>query len=194
MMIIGWKKKALFLRTTILAAGHLYAKELSPALTKMLEFYARIVAQGGIEEGKTLEGEAAHLQNESPEPRMIWEPASIGGWQIQAGMYLKDNELHWLVHAQRKQPAVSAKDIALLDKVLLELGADPVKDAVIGPHSAPTPHHEPVAFGWWTWRNVAPLLEVQINKAKKGKDAIRIVRQGAEESHGYQHVDIGDRK
>ena len=116
--------------------------------------------------------------------------AKAGGGQ--ATMYLQSSQHWWLLHAvRRNEKEPSDKDIAVLDKVLDHLGADPNRDTIIGPRSSPA--GEPrMVFGWWTWFNRWPLYEIQTNKAKRGKDMMRIVPHGTRASDGYQPVDLGD--
>ncbi len=188
MLDFGWKKKAELLRGVLLSGAHQLAKDLPPGFAKFLETF-RQVAKSGDE--RYLE-DLAHLDRDYPdEPRPRWEPAEIYGWKIAATGYLQRGQLWWLLHAIRhdgKDP--SAKAIAVLDKVLDHLGADPKRDMIIGPYSGPADEPGLLPFGWWTWFNRSPLFEVQINKhKKKAKDMLRIVPLGEPETDGYQSLD-----
>lgn len=182
----GWKKKAETLRMTMLSAGHQVAIEIQPGLANILQMFKRTAV---TKDGTMLLEEIRKVANDPIQ--VLWEPGQILGWSLNVTMYRKGDEIWWLVHAQRKddRQTPSEKDVSLLDKVLEHLGANPVEDMIIGPSSSP-PGEPALAFGWWTWRNVAPLFEVQVNKDRKGKDAIRIVRLGAEESDGYARIEL----
>jgi len=185
----GWLKKAETLRMVLLSGGHQMAKELPPGIVKMLHAFEEAAQTG---DGTHLSGVLAEINREhADDPKPLWEPAEIYGWHFDVTFYRRDDELWWLCHATRKNefPLPSDKDLAFLDKVLKHLGCDPKTDTVIGPTSSP-PGHDRLQFGWWTWRNVAPLYELQVNKAKKGRDMMRIVRLGAPESEGYVSVDL----
>jgi hypothetical protein len=187
-MDFGWKKKTDRLKMVILSAGHQGAKELSAGTSAILDLFRRVVKNGG---GVGIKEEfdricAAHAD----EPQLLWEPVDIYGWKIQATMYLDNGQHWWLLHAvRRNEREPSDKDIAFLDKVIDHLGADPTRDMIIGPRSSPA-GEERLHFGWWTWFNVATLYEVQVNKAKRGKDVMRIVPLGTRETEGYQSVDL----
>lgn len=191
MMDFGWKKKTERLRMTILSAAHQIAKELPLGISKMLAIYAR-VAQGGDGRGLREEMEtviAAHPD----EPKPLWEPLEIYGWKIQATLYLRDGKLWWLAHGVLKsEREPSAKQIAILDKILEHLGAEPRRHMIIGPASSPI-DEERLAFGWWTWQNHAQLYEIQLNKDKKrDADKLRIVPLGTRETDGYTSLRVGD--
>jgi hypothetical protein len=179
---LGWKTKAERLRVTILSAGHQLARELPPGLTKVLAMFRHAAETG--------DGAALREPLPDPDPNPpIWEPVEVHGWKIQATMYLLNGQLWWLAYAQRRNQSTPAdNDIAFLEKIVAHLGADPKLDLIIGPASSP-PGEPPLPFGWWTWFNRSDLLEIQINKAKKNKDAIRIVPLGAAESDGYVRLD-----
>lgn len=183
----GWKKKAEQLRMTILSAGHQGAKELPPGISKVLDLYRR-VARG---EEINLEKESQDIKDH-PSERLLREPLDIHGWGIEATMYLVNGQLWWLVHAQRKNEGTkeaprasrpSVNDVAILNKILVHLGADPERNMIIGTGVD-------MLFGWWTWCNRMPLYEIQANKDKKDKEKIRIVPLGAAESDGYVRVDL----
>jgi hypothetical protein len=180
---LGWKKKAERLRMVILSAGHQGAKELGPGLAKMLAIY-RQIDETGVVPG--LEEELAGLSPDAERP--LWEPIEVHGWTIEATMYLQNGKLWWLLHAQRRNENVPSKnDVALLDKVLGHLGADPERDMILGPRSNPA--EESLAFGWWTWFNRMPLFEIQAHKdKKKDKEKIRVVPLGTRPSDGYQSL------
>ncbi len=188
MMNFNWKKKAEHLRMVILSGAHQLAKELPPGLAQILATFARVAATG---DGRGLQEEITSVPADEAKP--LWEPAEIYGWSLQATMYLsRDQQLWWLVHAERRNGKIpSPKDIVILDKILERLGADPRRDVIIGPRSSP-PGEEPLPFGWWTWFNRAALYEIQVNKQKKGQDAIRIVPLGTRETDGYQSLDAID--
>jgi hypothetical protein len=181
-MDFGWKNKAERLRMVILSCSHQLAKDLPPGLSKSLAIFGRVAKIGG-EQGAFREEMEAVIRDHADEPRPLWEPIEVHGWKIEATMYLQSNQLWWLVHAVRptnKEP--SDKDVAFLDKVLEHLGGDPKRDMIIGPRSGPV--H--LAFGWWTWFNVSPLYEIQVNADKKrDEEKIRVVPLGAPESEGY---------
>lgn len=185
MMDFGWKKKAEHLRVALLSVGHQPAKPLPPGITKLLELFRRTAETG---DGSTLQAELSQIPPDTQTP--LWEPAQIHGWEIQATMYLQDNELWWLVQASRKSTQEpSEKDVTFLENVLDHLGAQPSGHVIIGPRSSP-PGHPRLMFGWWTWRNHAPLLEVQVHKHKTGPSMMRIVPLGTRPSDGYESIDL----
>lgn len=188
MMELGWAAKAERLRMVILSAGHQHARELPPGIARVLEVFARVAASG---DGSGLQEELAAVPRD--EHRPLWEPIEVHGWKIQATMYLRDDRLWWLVHADRKNGrAPSEKDLVFLDKVLDHLGAEPARHAIIGPRSSP-PGRELLPFGWWTWQNRAQLYDVQVNKDKKhDRDKIRVVPLGTRETDGYTSLHVSD--
>ena len=182
----GWKKKAEQLRMTILSAGHQPATELAPDVARLLDLFRTA--------GET--GDTSILQTEFDRPlpsdatKLLWEPIEIYGWKIAATMYREDGQLWWLVRAVRQNERTpSEKDLVFLDKVLDHLGAQPTRHMIIGPRSSP-PGHEALPFGWWTWKNRGPLYEVQVNKAKKGLEMMRIVPLGTRPINGYESIDL----
>lgn len=181
-MDFGWKKKAERLRMVILSCGHQLARELPPGISGVLEIFARVARTG---DGRGLQEELARIPQDAHKP--LWEPIEVYGWVIQATMYLRDGQLWWLVHAERKNGGEpSDKDSALLDKVLDHLGAVSARHMIISPRSSP-PGEPPLPFGWWTWQNHWPLYDVQVNKDKKrDQDKIRIVPLGTRGTDGYQ--------
>jgi len=180
MMDFGWKMKAERLRMVILSGGHQLARELPPGISKLLEIFARVAETG---DGRGLQEEIAGAPQDGHKP--LWEPIEIHGWKIQATMYRRDDQLWWLVHAERKNERTpSDKDVKLLDKVLEHLGAEPSRHMIIGPRSSPA--GEPaLPFGWWTWQNGWLLYEIQVNKDKSDREKIRIVPLGTRETDGY---------
>jgi hypothetical protein len=192
MMNFGWKKKAEHLKMVILSAAHQQAKELPPGMAKMLTIFSRVAKSGN---GSELQEEMNRvIRDHDSDPKPLWEPTEIYGWKIQATLYLQNSQLWWLMHAvRRNEKSPSEKDVVFLEKILECLGADPVRDAIIGPRTIPD--GEPLLlFGWWTWFNRWPLFDVQVNKHKKGKEMIRIVPQGTRETDGYAalRVDADD--
>ena len=184
MMDFGWKKKADRLRMVLLSAGHQGARELPPGISKILEIF-RHTAQTG--DGSRLQEEIDQLPPDEDKP--MWEPIEIHGWKIEATMYLQNGQLWWLAHASRRNANAPCKnDVALLNKVLDHLGADPKRDMIIGPSSSPV-GETALPFGWWTWFNHAPLYEVQV-KGKGSKAVVRVVPLGTRESDGYSSVDL----
>ena len=190
MLDLGWKNKAERLRAVIVSAAHQIAKELPPGTVAILDLFRRTARTG---DGSNLKAAfdqicVAHANEQPP----LWEPVDIYGWKIQATLYLQNGQHWWLLNAvRRNEKEPSTKDVAVLDKVLGHLGADPKRDMIIGPLSSPD--GEPLmVFGWWTWFNRWPLFEVQVNKAKRGQDAMRIVPHGTRASDGYQAVDLRD--
>jgi hypothetical protein len=184
----GWKRKALTLKVTLLSAGHQIAKELPIGIQKVLDLYRR------VHETKDPTGIAEEIErihkDHPPEPQLR-EPAAIGGWDIDAMLYRKEGNLWWLFHAQRKSAAApSSGNIAMLYKVLEELGADPKRHVIIGPESGPGPDYDALPFGWWTWRNTDALMEIQVDKNKTGPDMMRIVPAGSRATDGYEKVDL----
>lgn len=182
-MFGGWKVKALKLKT-ILLVGHELAKPMPATLERILALYTEVQQTGDL---SLLAGQIEKLPPVTDAERPIHEPADINGWHFDAMFYLKDGELWWLVHALRKdeQPPRD-KDVKLLYHVLELLGATPA-DAIIAPRSSEFTQNLP--FGWWTWRNVAPLQEMQVNPNLKGVAGMRIVRKGAPETDGFQRTD-----
>lgn len=187
-MDFGWKKKAEQLRMVILSgAHHQLAKELPPGMLKILALFERVHRSG---DGSHFQEEFADVEVDDAE-RPIWEPLEIYGWKIEATLYLQNGQLWWLVHAvRRNERSPTEKDVALLDKILAHLGADPKRDVIIGPGSGPANEPGLLPFGWWTWFNTGQLYEIQVNKdKKKDKEKIRIVPLGARETDGYQSLD-----
>lgn len=179
----GWKKKAEKLRMVLLSAGHQLAKPLAPGITQVLAAFRR-VAQTGDWRGLQEEFEAIPKDAETP----LWEPAEIYGWKLQATLYLDNGQLYWLVHAVRiNQKTPVDKDIRFLDKVLEHLGADPARDMIIGPRSSPA-GEPPLAFGWWSWFNKAPLFEIQVS-GRGNETKMRVVPIDTPESDGYVRLD-----
>ena len=186
MMYFGWKKKAEILRVTIVSAGHQTAKELPPGIVRVLDIF-RQIAESGVGLGMQEAMEAVPEDVEKP----LWEPADIYGWHFQATLYRKDGQLWWLVRAVRKnERAPSDKDLVLLDKVLDHLGAVPRRHAIIEPLSTPA-GEERLFFGWWTWQNRWPLLDVQL-KGKGSKAEMRIVPLGTRANDGFESLKMTD--
>lgn len=188
-MDFGWKKKAERLRMTILSAGHQSAKELPSELARILDMFR---STHKTKDGSALQaefGRGVPQGTSSPSERMLWEPIDHQGWDMMASMYLQSGQLWWLFHAARRtERAPSEKDIVFLEKTLDHLGADPMRDMIIGPRSSP--EGEPaMPFGWWTWFNRMDLYEVQV-KSQGSKTVIRTVPLGSLESDGYIRVDL----
>lgn len=189
MMNFGWKKKAEQLRMVILSGAHQLARELPPGISEVLSIFARVAASG---DGIGLQQEVARVFGAHlDDPRPLWEPIEIYGWRIQATMYLREEELWWLVHAVRRDEREPGnKDVSFLDKILEHLGADPRRHMIIGPISSP-PGEPALFFGWWTWQNRWPLYEIQVNQHKKrDTEKIRIVPLGTRETDGYRTLDV----
>ncbi len=186
MLDFGWKKKAERLRMVILSGAHQLAKELHPGIVRILELFEQAHKTGDASNLKEEIDRVTVAAGDSERGIPIWEPAEIYGWTVRATLYLRNAQLWWLVQASRRnEKPPGAKEIAFLDKVLVHLGGDPKQDIIIGPLSSP-PGHEPLHFGWWTWRNRSDLFEVQVNKNKKNpKDMVRVVPIGAPETDGY---------
>ena len=184
----GWKKKAERLRMVILSAAHQLAKELPPGLLQILELFRRAAE---TKDGSTLMHDLDQIPKD-PAASLLWEPAEIYGWLINATMYRREGQLWWLVHAARKnEDPPRGKDVAFLDKVLDHLGAVPDRHVIIGPRSSPA-SHAALPFGWWTWQNRAQLYEIQVNEHKRGQDTIRIVPLGSRETDGYRALPSED--
>jgi len=183
-MDFGWRKKAEKLRMVILSSGHQLARELPLGISRMLEAFARVAESG---DGTGLREELEAIPQDDHKP--LWEPIEVHGWEIQATMYLRDGQLWWLVHADRKNGrSPSENDVKFLDKVLEHLGAVLDRHVIIGPRSSPA-GEAPLPFGWWTWRNGGQLYEIQVNKDKKrDQDKIRIVPLGTRETDGYSSL------
>lgn len=188
MFSFGWQKKALQLRTVLLTAGHQMAAELHPSIAKTIDIF-RDMATGG--DSSRLQDEFDKLPPIDDASRPLWEPAEIYGWKFEATFYLKNGQLWWICRAARmNEKSPSDKDLAFLDKVLEVLGADPERNMIIGPRSGP-PGHALLPFGWWTWCNRHPLLEMQVNKHKTNKkEMTRIVPHGTQPSDGYEALDL----
>lgn len=186
-MDFGWKKKAEILRMTMVSAAHPIAKELPPGIAKILDIFRRVAETG---DGRGMQEEMAAIPKDAETP--LWEPAEIHGWHFQATLYRKDSQLWWLVRAIRKnERAPSDKDLVFLDKVLDYLGAVPRRHAIIEPTSSP-PGEPRLPFGWWTWQNRWPLIDVQVRG--KGKDAeLRFVPLGTRANDGFQSVDLSEK-
>ena len=193
MLMLGWKAKAELLRTVLLTAGHQVAKKLPEGLGKVLDLYRRVHE---TRDPNSIAEESLDLhrrvhENEVRDQRLLWEPSEIAGWKIRASFYLDDaDKLWWLFHAQRKSPRAPAdKDIQILYKVLEHMGCDPARRVIIGPESGPGTEYEALPFGWWTWPNTFPLLEMQIKKDGK-KVHTRVVPSGTRPTDGFQHIDL----
>ncbi len=190
-MFGGWKVKAATLKATCLVAGHQLAKEMPAPLQMILDIFAAAARSGDGQAFAEMRAKLDALPVLSDAERPIHEPASINGWDIQAMFVTKNGELWWVVHAIRKDEQVpSDKDMELLYHVLEVLGGTPA-DAVIAPLSSPFTQNLP--FGWWTWRNVSPLMEMQFKPEGKGKEITRVVRFGAPETDGYIRFSNEDR-
>ena len=191
MMNFGWKKKTEHLRLVIVSAAHQMAKELPPGTIAILDLFKRVAKDGGG--GPNLKEEFDRICiDHADEPQPLWEPVDIYGWKIQATLYLQNGQPWWLLHAvRRNEKEPSDKDIAILDKVLEQLGADTKRDVIIGPRSSPQ-GYETLHFGWWTWLNRWPLFEVQVNRAKSGSAVTRVVPLGTKPSDGYEAVELRD--
>lgn len=190
MMDFGWKKKTDRLKMVILSAAHQMAKELPAGTAAVLDIFKRVAKDGGFRPDLKEEFDRICVVH-ADDPQPLWEPVDIYGWKIQATMYIQNGQHWWLLHAvRRNEKDPSDKDIAVLYKVLDHLGADPKRDVIIGPLSGPASEPGRIPFGWWTWFNRWPLFEVQVNKAKRGKDVMRIVPLGSRETEGYQFVDL----
>lgn len=186
MMDFGWKKKAEVLKTTIVSAGHQMAKELSPGVQQILDIFRR-VAESGDGTGMKEEMDAIPQPTDADKP--LYEPAEIHGWHFDATLYRKYGQLWWLVRAVRKnEREPSDKDLVFLDKVLDHLGAVPRRHAIIEPHSTPAGHHR-LHFGWWTWQNRWPLLDVQV-KGHGKRAEMRIVPLGTRANDGFESIDL----
>lgn len=191
--MFGWKPKGQFLRNVMLAAGWQYAKPLAFPVAQTLEILREGVA-GDI--GKTWEQTVARLDalpSITDTERPKWEQQQFGVWDVQVTFYTKDevpDQYWWLVRAVSSRVGndnpVRPKDIANLRQILEFLGSRPDDDTIIAPWSSPT--NNMFALGYWTWRNVAPLEEIQVHETKKG--AMRRVRRGTPESHGFKRVDL----
>ncbi len=183
-MMFGWKAKADKLSMVIRSGAHQLAKELPPNLVRIIDMF-RYTARTG--DGSGLQAAIESLPPLSPEDRVLWEPAEIGGWVFNATMYLDNGQLWWLLHVQRKKVHTpSAENIAFLDRVVEHLGADPQRDMIIGPRSTP-PGYNAIPFGWWTWFNRQPLFEIHVHEAKKD---LRVVPLGSRETDGYRSLDV----
>jgi len=191
MLNFGWKKKAEQLRVVILSAAHQMAKDLPPGTAAILDLFRRTAKTG---DGSDLKEEFDRVcVAYADEPQPMWEPIDVYGWKIQATLYLQNGQLWWLLHAvRRNERDPSDKDIAILDKILEHLGADPKRDMIIGPLSGPVAEPGRIPFGWWTWFNTWKLYEIQVNKAKRGQDVTRLVPHGTPASDGYQSIDLND--
>ena len=190
-MEFGWKKKAERLKMVILSAAHRGAKELPPGVRKGLAIFRRAAETGGA---SGLEEECDQIERDyGDEKKLTWEPIDLYGWNIVATMYLQDGQLWWLAHAVRKnEKSPSDKEVAILNKVLEHLGAQPKRHVIIGPGSSPA-GHEVLPFGWWTWQNRDLLYDIQVNKDKKrDRDKIRIVPLGTRATDGFETLDLPD--
>jgi hypothetical protein len=194
----GWKKKVGRLRMTILTAGHQGAKELPAGLLKVLSFYrqsVKVLDDPTMMDDPMIQEEFGRFsiaEALAPNVQLFpWESIESHGWEIRAAMYLQNDQLWWLLHAQRRtEHRPCKKDVAFLNKVLDYLGADPKRDMIISPTSGPADGPGLLPFGWWTWFNRMTLFEIQVCKDKKSpKEMIRIVPLGTAESDGYVRLD-----
>lgn len=189
-MDFGWKKKAELLRRVIVSAAHPLAKDLAPGLRKTLDLFREVAKNGGHPKGGDGMLDEIEAFSISEEERPIWEPAEIGGWDIQATLYTDNGQLWWLCRVVRKdERAPKPNHLAMLTRILEHLGADVLRDSIIAPTSAP-PGEELLPFGWWAWFNRHPLLDVQVNPAaKRDRDKIRVVPMGTPAADGYIPLD-----
>jgi hypothetical protein len=187
-MGLGWKAKAERLRMVILSSAHQIARPLPAAVEQTLEIFARVAKTG---DGRGLQDEIEQLPPVPESDRLLWEPIDVHGWTIQATMYRRDGKLWWLARAVRKnEREPSEKDNTFLDKVLVHLGADPIRHMVIGPRATPA-GEAPLFFGWWTWQNHDPLFDVQVKG--RGKDAeLRVVPLGSRATDGFSSLDMSE--
>jgi hypothetical protein len=164
MMGIGWKWKTIVLRSTMLSRAHQDAGALTPMLAKSIAVYHRQAEQGGVaSENVEAVAELARIVEEHDrDPKPTWGRATIYGWTIGATMYRMDGQLWWLLHATHgsgdNMTSPNDKDVAMLHKILNELGAEPMRDMIIGPESKATARSAdgeevPLPIGWWTWIN-----------------------------------------
>ena len=82
------------------------------------------------------------------------------------------------------------KEVGFLEKAVEMMGGDPARHVIIGHRSNVSSDPGLLGFGWWTWKNIDALYEVQVHKDKKGKDAIRIVPSGSRAADGYEKIDL----
>ena len=189
-MMFGWKAKAEKLRTVLVTVGHQPARPLPPGVAQIMEIFRHVVKTG---DGRRLKEIAQIMQDTADKP--LWEPAEIHGWKIQAAMYLDNHPLTskqclwWLIHAVHKKP--TAKDTAILRKIVEHLGADSARDCVIGPGSELL-SASPPPFAWYTWINSQPLFERQFKGYGKTTQS-RIVPYGTPGTDGFEPIELRPR-
>lgn len=186
----GWKAKALVLRETVLMAGHQLANELTSdeALTFDLMRQARRAMRDGDERRLgELQAELQRLTSQGPQTPMVSEPMTSNGWTVNAGFYLRDGKLHWLVGAKFNQRSMKPRDRHILAGILDVLGGHIDHDA-LSTHTVEELVSEGIPFTW-TWINQAQLMEMQI-KGKGPSAKSRIVPFGTPPSDGYEALHL----
>lgn len=179
----GWKKKAERLRMIVLSGAPLF--EIDPLMLRTLETMRRgLRGQASSDEFESTLTDLKAPENEPKpnEPRMVWEPIDLYGWNIAATMYLLDGKPWWLVRATHKKAEPSTKEFNRVELVAEHLGADPRRDRIMN-----TTFGEPNGYGmWWTWINQSPLYEIHTNDTTKDW---RVVLEGTPTAPGYQRID-----
>lgn len=193
----GWQRKADVLRGVMLSAGHQLARPLDPGIQALMDAYRDAAKTSEDTPNLRQKLDTAKGLIENDPKSQIWEPvhdkrgepSHIYGWHFNATMYLENDQLYWLLHAQRPRDAMPTdNELGFLRKVVEHLGADIVRDQIIGPWS---PNGDS-RFGWWTWFNQWPLVEIQSRKARPGATApdLRYVPLGTPPSDGYERIDM----
>lgn len=186
----GWLKKASKLRATVACIPDGEIKDLSPSMSDMIDAM-RAYRRGTITEDEAFRRcTAAELAGRAePHIERLHEPADIYGWQIKATLVRWHDKVCWLVVVDRPSRTCTGKDLAMLGKVMVALGSDdPKRDQVSvgGDPDELARRGSPIIFAW---PNTDQLLDVHVNKEKRGKDLMRIVPRGSRPTDGYENLD-----
>lgn len=180
----GWQKKARKLRTTVACIPE---SEIQDATSSESEHYeiARAIRRGTIDGAEALR-RFDGIERQEPQLR-IHEPAEIYGWSIRATIIRWRDQLHWLVHVERADRMVSAKDKAMLVKIMNELGCDDLARDQISTLAIEDLAHEgvPVVF---LWPNADQLLDIHV-KGKGESTQMRLVPRGSRPADGYEKLE-----
>jgi hypothetical protein len=185
----GWLKKALKLRTIVSCIPDNEIKE-SPVETDLNDAM-RAFRRGTIDEQALLDRYKA--LGDTPPPERLHEPAEIYGWRFRATLVRYHGKPWWLVSVERPSGTASAKDKAMLVKIMGALGCDDIErdQLSVMPMDELVAAKVPVMY---LWPNMIQLLDVHIhtekaNKGKLHKDAMRLVPRGSRPTDGYEDLE-----
>lgn len=175
--LLGWRKKALYLRTIVSAI---------PEIREMPEhdierFEAMRAFRRGTITADQLRARIEALPRTDPVDH-LHEPAEIYGWVFDATIAAVRGSPWWLVKVSRKTTTATAKDKALMGKVIAELGGDSERDLItISDVDTCVENRVPLVY---MWRNTLELQEIQI----RDDGDMRIVPRGSRPTDGYQKL------